>query len=88
MPLCTITNYQYHYGTTLLQAATTLYADSGWTRFYYGLAAALIQDPMSRFGDTAANVGILALKHNKYPKGLPALTKTVFSPGSGCALHL
>ncbi|PIL34468.1 transporter [Ganoderma sinense ZZ0214-1] len=80
MPLRTIMNYQYRYGTTMTQATRTLYADGGWTRYYQGLTAALIQGPVSRFGDTAANVGILALlKSNKYLKDLPALAKTVFA---------
>lgn len=30
-------------------------------RYYNGLLPALIQGPIARFGDTAANVGILAL---------------------------
>ena len=80
MPLRTIMNYQYRYGTTMSQATRTLYTDGGWTRYYQGLTAALIQGPMSRFGDTAANVGILALlKSNKYLKNLPPLAKTVFA---------
>ncbi|KAI0739347.1 mitochondrial carrier domain-containing protein [Daedaleopsis nitida] len=80
MPLRTIMNYQYRYGTTTVQATRTLYADGGWTRYYQGLTAALIQGPVSRFGDTAANVGILALlKSNKYLKNLPALVQTVFA---------
>ncbi len=80
MPLRTIMNYQYRYGTTMKQAARTLYADGGWSRYYQGLVFALIQGPVSRFGDTAANVGVLALlKCNKYLKDLPALAKTVFA---------
>jgi len=38
-----------------------LYADGGIPRFYRGVAPALIQGPLSRFGDTAANTGILTL---------------------------
>ncbi|KAF9221193.1 mitochondrial carrier [Gyrodon lividus] len=80
MPLRTVMNYQYRYGTTTTQAIKTLYADGGWTRYYQGLAAALIQGPVSRFGDTAANVGILALlQSNIYMKNLPVLVKTVFA---------
>ncbi|KAF9244479.1 mitochondrial carrier [Melanogaster broomeanus] len=80
MPLRTVMNYQYRYGTTTTQAVKTLYADGGWTRYYQGLAAALIQGPVSRFGDTAANVGILALlQSNSYMKDLPILVKTVFA---------
>ncbi|EJD03232.1 mitochondrial carrier [Fomitiporia mediterranea MF3/22] len=80
MPLRTVMNYQYRYGTSTTQAIHTLYHDGGWTRYYQGLTAALIQGPVSRFGDTAANVGILALlKGNKYLRKLPSLIKTVFA---------
>ena len=79
-PLRTVMNYQYRYGTSTTQAVKTLYHDGGWTRYYQGLSAALIQGPVSRFGDTAANVGILALlEGNKYMKNLPTLVKTVFA---------
>lgn len=80
MPLRTVMNYQYRYGTTTTQAIKTLYADGGWTRYYQGLIAALVQGPVSRFGDTAANVGILALlQSNGFLKRLPALAKTIFA---------
>ncbi|KAH9934004.1 mitochondrial carrier [Epithele typhae] len=89
MPLRTIMNYQYRYGTTLTQATKTLYADGGWTRYYQGLAPALVQGPVSRFGDTAANVGILAiLKSNKYLKNLPALGQTVFASLAAAAFRM
>jgi hypothetical protein len=39
----------------------TLSQDGGILRFYRGVGPALIQGPMSRFGDTAANAGTLAL---------------------------
>ena len=36
--------------------------------------------PVSRFGDTAANAGILALlQSNSYLKNLPSLIKTIFA---------
>jgi len=80
MPLRTVMNYQYRYGTTTTQATITLYEDGGWKRYYQGLSAALIQGPVSRFGDTAANAGIFALLNsNTYMKNLPALVKTIFS---------
>lgn len=80
MPIRTVMNYQYRYGTTMTAATRTLYADGGWTRYYQGLTAALIQGPVSRFGDTAANAGILALlESNSFMKKLPALVKTVFA---------
>ena len=56
----TIMNYQYRYGGGLREVATKLYAEGGVPRFYRGLVPALMQAPLSRFGDTAANVGVLA----------------------------
>lgn len=73
-------NYQYRYGTTTTQAIITLHEDGGWKRYYQGLSAALVQGPVSRFGDTAANVGVLALlQSNVYLKNMPPLVKTVFA---------
>ena len=82
-------NYQYRYGTTMTEAIRTLYHDGGWTRYYQGLTAALIQGPVSRFGDTAANVGILALlKGNKYLKDLPSFIKTIFASVAAAAFRI
>ena len=88
-PLRTVMNYQYRYGTTTNQAIYTLYADGGWTRYYQGLTAALVQGPVSRFGDTAANAGILALlQSNPYMKKLPALIQTVFASLAAAAFRM
>jgi len=57
----TTVNYQYRNGTTFPQALRSIYADGGIPRFYRGVLPALIQGPMSRFGDTAANTGVLTL---------------------------
>ena len=46
----------------------------GILRFYRGYAPALLQGPISRFGDTAANVGILALLEPHHD--LPIAVKT------------
>jgi hypothetical protein len=54
-------NYQYRNGTSFPVALRTLYADGGIPRFYRGVLPALVQGPLSRFGDTAANTGILTL---------------------------
>jgi len=89
MPLRTVMNYQYRYGTNTTEAIKTLYQDGGWTRYYQGLAAALIQGPVSRFGDTAANAGILALlQSNSYMKMLPAFIKTVFASLAAAAFRM
>ena len=61
MWLRTTVNYQYRYGMSTTQALKTLYAEGGVRRFYQGVAPALIQGPLSRFGDTAANAGVMAL---------------------------
>ncbi|KAK7047758.1 Multidrug resistance protein [Paramarasmius palmivorus] len=89
MPLRTVMNYQYRYGTSTTQAIRTLYRDGGWRRYYQGLGPALIQGPVSRFGDTAANVGILALlDSNSYMKNLPSPAKTVFSATAAAAFRM
>ncbi|THH32736.1 hypothetical protein EUX98_g1444 [Antrodiella citrinella] len=89
MPIRTVMNYQYRYGTSTMAATRTLYADGGWTRYYQGLAAALIQGPVSRFGDTAANAGILALlQSNSYMKNLPSLIKTIFASLAAAAFRM
>ncbi|KAG6895157.1 hypothetical protein C0992_002873 [Termitomyces sp. T32_za158] len=73
-------NYQYRYGTTTSEAIRILYADGGLTRYYHGLVAALIQGSVVRFGDTAANIGILTLLQTViYLKDLPTLVKTMFA---------
>ena len=73
-------NYQYRYGTTTTEAIKTLYADGGYSRYYQGLSAALIQGPVARFGDTAANAGILALlESDPFMQKLPSAIKTIFA---------
>lgn len=55
----------------------TLYEEGGIARLYQGLPFALIQGPMTRFGDTAANVGILAiLESSPATQALPLPLKT------------
>ncbi|KAM7194058.1 Mitochondrial carrier domain containing protein [Naviculisporaceae sp. PSN 640] len=79
MPLRTIMNYQYRYGSSFTAATKTLYNDGGYGRYYQGLGAALFQGPLARFGDTAANAGILAiLAKNPYIKDSPKWFQTIF----------
>jgi hypothetical protein len=61
MWLRTIINYQYRYGGTVQQVIHTLYSEGGIGRFYQGATYALLQGPLSRFGDTAANEGMKEL---------------------------
>jgi hypothetical protein len=76
----TIMNYQYRYGGGLVEVTKKLWAEGGIPRFYRGLAPGLVQAPVSRFGDTAANDGALAaLEHTT----LPTAVKTMAA--SGCA---
>ncbi|KAM5343519.1 hypothetical protein ACJ41O_012056 [Fusarium nematophilum] len=89
MPLRTIMNYQYRHGTTFTVATQTLYTEGGVRRYYQGIAAALVQGPVSRFGDTAANAGILALlQSNPYLKDLPSPIKTVFASLCAAAFRM
>lgn len=61
MWLRTAMNYQYRYGNGTIDALKTLYNEGGIPRLYQGLPFALIQGPLSRFGDTASNILILSL---------------------------
>lgn len=73
----TTINYQYVHGTGTLQTMKTLYKEGGIPRFYRGVMPALLQGPLSRFGDTAANTGtIIALDSNETTKKLPIWAKS------------
>merc|ERR1719221_902910 len=85
----TIMNYQYRYGTSTTVAAKTLYAEGGVLRFYRGIGPALIQGPLSRFGDTAANVGMLALLDaNDSTASLPIGVKTLAASASAAGFRI
>lgn len=61
-----------------MEAFKKLYAEGGIPRFYRGLLPALVQGPLSRFGDTAANTGTLALLDAyEFTENLPVGVKTV-----------
>lgn len=78
MWLRTTMNYQYRYGTSTTEALRALYKDGGIRRFYRGIAPGLIQGPMSRFGDTASNAGVLAFMESyDSTKDLPVGAKTM-----------
>jgi hypothetical protein len=57
----TTINYQYRNGGTAADALAKLYAEGGVGRLYQGLPYALVQAPLTRFGDVAANAGIPVL---------------------------
>lgn len=74
MWLRTTMNYQYRYGGSFQEALSKLYNEGGISRLYQGLPFALVQGPLTRFGDTAANVGMLALL-SEY-SSVPIIVKT------------
>jgi len=55
MWLRTTMNYQFKNGGSTLQTLKLLYKEGGFLRFYRGYPFALMQGPVSRFGDTAMN---------------------------------
>ena len=61
MWLRTTMNYQYRYGGTTRETLRLLWREGGVRRFYQGLPWALLQTPLTRFGDTASNSGVLLL---------------------------
>jgi hypothetical protein len=89
MWLRTTMNYQYRHGTTTMEALKILYADGGVLRFYRGYWAALIQGPVSRFGDTAANAGMLSLMDSfDSTRGLPISVKTMSASAMAATIRL
>jgi len=78
----TAMNYQYANGGTMTQAMSTLYKEGGVARFYKGVSFAIIQNPLSRFGDTAANTGILFALQEFQPT-MPVATMTAFASLGG-----
>lgn len=67
MWLRTIINHQYRNGGTFTNTTKTLYGEGGVLRFYRGLPFALINAPLSRFGDTAMNTLVnTALENTGY----------------------
>jgi len=85
----TTINYQYRNGTTFPNALRALYADGGIPRFYRGVLPALVQGPMSRFGDTAANTGVMTLMDNlESTRDLNVGVKTVAASASAALFRI
>jgi len=82
----TVMNYQYRYSGGFFEVFGKLYKEGGVPRLYRGLIPALMQAPLSRFGDTAANVGVLALLDSREDsRNLPVGVKTALaSTGAAC----
>ncbi len=53
MWLRTSVNYQYKNGGSLKSSFQKLYQEGGLRRFYRGYSVAMLQAPLSRFGDIA-----------------------------------
>jgi hypothetical protein len=82
MWLRTTMNYQYRYGMGTGEAMAELWKQGGIGRFYQGLPYAIMQAPLSRFGDTAANTGVLAVFAATHPD-LPIGVRTAFASLAG-----
>ena len=74
MWLRTAINVQMATGRGFLETVAALYAEGGVGRFYRGAWLALVGAPLARFGDTAANEGVLALLASR--SDVPVAAKT------------
>ena len=82
MWLRTIVNHQYRNGFSFSNTVRTLYKDGVILRFYRGYPFALMMAPLSRFGDTAMNIGMMSLLEDS---NLSIASKTFFG-SSGAAI--
>lgn len=77
MWLRTTMNYQYANGTSMTEAMRNLYRQGGIPRFYTGYSMAILQGPLSRFGDTASNMGMMSyMEQSEQTRNLPIAIKT------------
>ncbi|GBG29110.1 Solute carrier family 25 member 38-like [Hondaea fermentalgiana] len=89
MWLRTTVNYQYRNGGTMREAFSTLYKEGGIRRFYRGVGPGLFQGPLSRFGDTASNAGMLALLDSSETTAtLPVAVKTAAASFSAATFRI
>mmetsp|Transcript_65238 Transcript_65238/g.147138 ORF Transcript_65238/g.147138 Transcript_65238/m.147138 type:complete len:211 (+) Transcript_65238:319-951(+) len=78
MPVDTTITYQYRYGLNTKTALRRLGEQGGLGRFYAGVGPALVQGPLSRFGDTASNAAVIALLESREEtRNLPVVLQTV-----------
>ena len=68
-------------------AISTLWKEGGVGRFYKGVGFAIIQNPLSRFGDTAANTGVLAVMDVYFPDA-PVAVKTALASVGGATWRI
>ena len=77
MWLRTTINFQYRFGLSTAEALRTLWEEGGIQRLYQGLPFALLQGPLSRFGDTASNTLIFAFLEEADPTNMvPTYART------------
>lgn len=71
-------NSQYRHGGTLMETVRKLSKEGGIRRFYRGYSVAMLQGPLSRFGDTFSNTLFLSVmnQHDSTRK-LPIGLKTI-----------
>jgi len=73
----TTMNYQFKNGGNFFETLSLLYKQGGVARFYRGVVPALMIGPISRFGDTAANMYASELSKNSDTlKHLPIFVQT------------
>lgn len=85
----TALNYQYRAGVGTVEALRTLYREGGVARLYQGLPFALVQGPLSRFGDTASNALVLSLMEGLDPSGaVPGYLRTLLASGGAGAFRV
>lgn len=83
----TAMNYQYANGGNMVSSIKALYKEGGVARLYKGMSFAIIQAPMSRFGDTAMNTGVLALCEAYFP-AMPVSVATGFASAGGATWRI
>ena len=81
----TTMNYQMANGGSMIPTIKLLYKEGGIPRFYRGIVPALIQSPISRFGDTFANAGALVLMQDVE---VPIAAKTAVASVSAGAIRI
>jgi len=84
MWLRTAMNVQYSRGGTLQDALSSLWREGGIRRLYQGVELAIVQAPLARFGDTAANTGVLAVLAVTAPDVPLPLATAVASTAGAC----
>mmetsp|Transcript_38751 Transcript_38751/g.72713 ORF Transcript_38751/g.72713 Transcript_38751/m.72713 type:complete len:302 (+) Transcript_38751:2584-3489(+) len=87
MWLRTSMNYQYVNGGNLQNAIRSLWEQGGVRRFYQGVGFAIVQAPLSRFGDTAANAGVLLLL-SIYAPETPLFVKTAAAASAAASWRM